>query len=260
MNAPSKLETLDVWWHGGEHSAAENLAFDQALLDQLDERPVLRFYQWQQRNSTPWTMGYFQRWAEMPLATGTEKSTSRDLDIARRWTGGGLVCHQGDFPYTLMVPSDHWLAKLSATDCYRWIHERLATSIREARGIAAVAQAAVPDEQSVSPTRACFAEPVHWDVTIAEDAEGSEGEKKIAGAAQRRSRGRLLHQGSVILPAPQGSIIEDSEAANLQWRQAFAKLLCDSPQENWSPNEQSLEHANELVRTRYGSQLWRERF
>ena len=149
-------------------------------------------------------MGYFQRFAEMPFAVESETSDTQDLDIARRWTGGGLVCHQGDSPYTLTVPADHWLAKISATDCYRWIHDLLATSIREPTGINAVAQAVVSEELSASPARACFAEPVHWDVIVAENSAGGSDGKKIAGAAQRRSRGRLLHQGSVILPSQEG--------------------------------------------------------
>ena len=46
VNAPSRIEGLNVWWHEGERCAAENLAFDEALLTRSEQRPTLRFYQW----------------------------------------------------------------------------------------------------------------------------------------------------------------------------------------------------------------------
>jgi lipoate-protein ligase A len=258
VNPPSKLESLDVWWHDGHRSAAANLAFDEALVSQHDQRPVLRFYQWSQRFGEAWTMGYFQRHAEIPFAAKAEMDKLAKLDIARRWTGGGLVCHRGDIPYTLIVPADHWLAKIPATDSYRWIHERLAASIRESIGIAAVAQTVCSEDIPAAPAGACFAEPVHWDVVMLEsDDDPSEG-KKIAGAAQRRSRGRLLHQGSVILPPGKGS--ESPADATPDWRQAFARRLCESPDQSWTPDDELITHAAELTSSRYGARSWRERF
>ena len=258
VNAPSKIDTLNLWWHEGERSAAENLAFDEALLAHSEQRPSLRFYQWSHHHGVAWTMGYFQRFAEMPFATESGTSETQDLDIARRWTGGGLVCHQGDYPYTLTVPADHWLAKIPATDCYRWIHQRLAASIRETSGIAATAQAVASNGKSASPARACFAEPVHWDVVITDSDAVSGHEEKIAGAAQRRSQGRLLHQGSVILPFKTKG--EERDETTFRWRQNFANLLCDSAVEKGPPSDELLDHAAQLASDRYRTREWREKF
>ena len=249
-----------MWWHDGERTAAENLAFDEALLDDVDRKPVIRFYRWSHQYGESWTMGYFQRWREMPFASRSTDAAagSAHVDAARRWTGGGLVCHQGDLPYTLAVPAEHWLAKMPATDCYQWIHKILATAIRQVNGIDAIAMPATTEKGPASPSQVCFTEPVHWDVVLTDGTGNDRNGQKIAGAAQRRSRGRLLHQGSVILPSANAT----KSAVNNErdWRQAFALLLCNSPTRDWFPGEQLIRCADVLARDRYSTQAWREKF
>ena len=71
-------------------------------------------------------------------------------------------------------------------ESYRAIHQILAAVLREENGM--VPQLA---GDSGGAGGVCFESPVEFDVL------GGVGEK-IAGAAQRRSKSGLLHQGSVI--------------------------------------------------------------
>lgn len=242
-DTPSNLELLQVYRDPTPRPAAENLALDEALLDST-HAPILRFYQWQ---APAVTMGYFQRWQEMPL----ESFGDSDIEIARRWTGGGLVDHRHDLPYSLIVPAGHWLSAAPATHSYRWIHERLARALRQVAGLDVSAADAARSEPPASAQGAmvCFTAPVAWDVI-----EAGSG-RKISGAAQRRSRQRLLHQGSVIIPG-HGRNRTDGD----DWRNAFAGCLSSTRAVDWSPPAATLDAAADLANQKYATRKWRERF
>src|ERR1035441_1732330 len=159
----------------GPASPARNMAVDEALLREVRE-PVLRIYEW---NVPAVSLGYFQPAA---LAKGGRP-------FVRRYTGGGLVDHAQDVTYTLVLPRAHPWMELSAPESYRHVH----------RGVQA-ALAACGIESDLTPAAhaiesdACFAKPVRFDIVAAE--------RKLSGAAQRRTREGLLHQGSILLPGP----------------------------------------------------------
>jgi len=241
--SPSKLDSLFIWWDESSRSAAEHLAVDEALLDVRD-LPILRFYRWQ---SPAVTTGYFQRWRDLSL------DTFRGSEIARRWTGGGLVDHRHDLPYSLIVPAGHWLATVPAVESYRWIHAHLAQALRETTPLDAIAEDGARDDSRTTsqPALACFTAPVAWDVTDASSGQ------KISGAAQRRSRRRLLHQGSVIVP---DHAVTEAGAGAESWRPAFARLLSSTQPVNWSAPEATLAAAARLANDKYQTVEWRERY
>ncbi len=236
---PSKLDLLHVWWDESARSAAENLAMDEALLDAADA-PTLRFYQWR---SPAVTMGYFQRWKDLPI------DSFSGSEIARRWTGGGQVDHRDDQPYSLVVPVGHWLSAAPATESYRWIHEHLARALREATCLDAVATDVERIDSKAQPAIACFAAPVAWDVTAASSG------RKISGAAQRRSRGRLLHQGSIIIAEH-----ADGQDETGDWRAVFAGFISSAKPIAWSPTDATLDAAARLADEKYRTNEWRQRF
>jgi lipoate-protein ligase A len=165
------LEVLDP----DPHDAALNMAIDEALL-RLAEQPTLRVYRWREPAVS---FGYFGRIAEVErIAAGRR--------MVRRWTGGGIVEHGDDLTYTLLIPREHDFFRHSAPESYRLIHEVIAQSIASAGTAADLAP-----ETSAEHSSACFARPVQYDLV-------SEG-VKIAGAAQRRTRWGLMHQGSIQL-------------------------------------------------------------
>jgi lipoate-protein ligase A len=160
-------------------AAADNMAMDEALLEASPAlaQPVLRFYSWTEPAAT---FGYFQKHAEIEKATHLRP-------LVRRPTGGGLVPHDADWTYSLVFPpSDPWYS-LKAPASYRRIHEWLRIAFQRLD----VATELATDSRKKSPGQ-CFAGYECSDVLW----HG----RKIAGAAQRRTRGGLLIQGSVQPP------------------------------------------------------------
>jgi lipoate-protein ligase A len=159
------------------HSAALNMALDEALLQRAGS-PTLRIYGW---SAPAVSFGYFGHFTEAHQAAAGR-------EIVRRWTGGGLVEHGADVTYTLLVPRTDAFFRHSALESYRLIHEQIAQWLIGG-GIEAGVAAGGADEAS----GACFVRHVRYDIV----ANGT----KLAGAAQRRTRWGLLHQGSIQVAA-----------------------------------------------------------
>ena len=150
------------------------MAVDQAWLEHSTV-PVLRIYTWDQPTAT---IGYAQNLAKLQEALPA-------WPLVRRWTGGGVVLHQDDYTYSVIVPaSDSW-AQTSAVESYRRIHGSLADALANhgQKGC----RLAMPEDVIEAPF--CFVAPALHDVI--------RGPVKVAGAGQRRGKLGLLHQGSV---------------------------------------------------------------
>lgn len=184
------LESVDVWEDPEPRDGPGNMAVDEWLLAVV-RRPTLRIYRW----SGAWvSLGCFVRYQDAREAYRGETG----VGMVRRWTGGGIVDHRNDWTYSLIVPAP-WLARLGRPrDSYERIHgalgaalalESMPTRLAEARG-----------EDAKAGHGLCFRNPVAGDL-LAVDG------RKSAGAAQRRTRQGLLHQGSVriVSEPPHGS-------------------------------------------------------
>jgi len=198
------------------------MAVDEALLREVRE-PVLRIYEW----SVPAvSLGYFQ-----PAAL------AGDRPFVRRYTGGGLVDHAHDVTYTIVLPRAHPWMELSAPESYCEVH----------RGVQA-ALAACGIESELTPTahaiesEACFQKPVRFDIVA--------GANKLSGAAQRRTREGMLHQGSILLPDP---------AQNAALRTAFANAFAAQMVFAMIPGDLTSAEASraaDLERDRYATDAW----
>ncbi len=205
-------------------SAAMNMAIDEALLEEAT-LPVLRFYRWRR---PALSFGYFGRFAEASREAG-------DRELVRRWTGGGSVPHGEDLTYSLVTP----IATPAAAAAPKMIYAALHTAIRDAlveeniaAGLAAAAAPKISD--------ACFANPVADDVLL--------NGRKIAGAAQRRTRQGFLHQGSIQLPnLPQS------------FSDRFARILA-AEIENIIYSPSLINRARTLAAERYGREEWQRRW
>ena len=153
-----------------------NMAIDEALLEQAAV-PVLRFYGWRRPSLS---FGYFGKFAD--VAAEMERR-----DVVRRWTGGGIVLHGEDLTYSLVTPSTDPASSHGPTAIYTALHLAIRDALRAEGNDAELASRAAPKISD-----ACFANPVRDDVMLLG--------RKIAGAAQRRTRGGFLHQGSIQLP------------------------------------------------------------
>jgi lipoate-protein ligase A len=158
----------------GTHSGPMNMAVDQAWLERSTV-PVLRIYTWDQPTVT---LGYAQNLSKF-------QGELPDWPVVRRWTGGGVVMHQGDYTYSVIVPATEAWAQTSAVESYRRIHGSLANALT-AHGQTGCRLTLAED---VVEAPFCFVAPALHDVL--------RGRVKVAGAGQRRGKLGLLHQGSV---------------------------------------------------------------
>jgi lipoate-protein ligase A len=236
------FSTLDVYREAGGHSAAMNMAIDEALLEGLTV-PAIRFYRWQ---FSALSFGYFGRFADVATYQGKR-------DLVRRWTGGGIVFHGEDLTYSILIPANDAAFSKSSILIYEQIHRALVDVLGYDGELAELlAVAAVCDRRKsrkgdlqIAPAVTdrrysdCFANPVRADVMI----DG----RKVAGAAQRRTRRGLLQQGSI-----QGIDLENDLA------QRFARELSVDRSER-KLNGEILNRARDLAEQKYGTDAWLRR-
>lgn len=203
------------------HDPALNMALDEALLARARE-PLLRIYAW---IGAPVSFGCFGRRLEIAA-----RWPGRPL--IRRWTGGGEVPHGADLTYTLIVPHPHPFASLSPAVSYRRIHECIASLLPGA---------VLAERPRVPPSGACFENAAESDVLV--------HDSKAAGAAQRRTRRGLLHQGSIQMAAA----LPPSLRRELP--RAFASSVSHR---EFTAGERAM--AADLAAEKYGTSEWLERW
>jgi lipoate-protein ligase A len=213
--------TLDVFHDVDSRAAALNMAIDETLLEVATE-PAIRFYRW---DHPALSFGYFGRFAEV-------ENESRDL--VRRWTGGGIVFHGADLTYSIVIPASAPAFAESTMSIYEKTHAALRAALVATGKNAELAENAAP-----KISESCFANPVRADVL----ANG----RKIAGAAQRRTRRGLLQQGS----------IQDVDLA-ADFQEKFASELSNNCREK-TISHRVLERANEIAGQKYAASAWLRR-
>jgi lipoate-protein ligase A len=227
---------LDIYNDRTPRSAAMNMAIDEALLE-CAEVPSIRFYRW---DHPALSFGYFGRFADVA-------NYAARRDLVRRWTGGGIVLHEDDLTYSIVIPRTDVAFSESTMSIYENVHRALRDALgsngAELATVAAVCDPRAQINSAVIDRRynkdACFANPVPADVLL--------NGRKIAGAAQRRTRTGLLHQGSV-----QHVDLENGLA------ERFAKELSDDCSVKIL-GESLIERAHELAEEKYGSVSWLRR-
>jgi len=208
----------------GRANAAQNMAIDEALLEEAPE-PILRFYGWRRPSLT---FGYFGKFAD--VAADMERR-----EVVRRWTGGGSVLHGEDLTYSLVTPAIDPVSSHGPAVIYAALHAAIRDALQAEGRAAELAAGAAP-----KISEACFANPVRDDVMLLG--------RKIAGAAQRRTRVGFLHQGSIQLP--------DLSAA---FRKRFA--ACLAGQIEWVEiPPRVLQRSAQLATEKYGTDAWLRRW
>ena len=209
-----------------------NMAIDEVLLETA-AIPSIRFYRW---NSPALSFGYFGKFADV-----AHYAAARDL--VRRWTGGGIVFHGDDLTYSIVIPAGDPVFGESSMSIYEKIHCALRNALAANGGgveLAAMGRDAAlrrpRTAQRAVPTNMCFANAVRADVMI----DG----RKIAGAAQRRTRAGLLQQGSI-----QGVDLGNGLA------ERFAKELSHN-REMRSLRDRVQNRAEEIAARKYATEDW----
>jgi lipoyl(octanoyl) transferase len=248
------------------------MALDEALLEAAAslDRPVLRFYAWTEPAAT---FGYFQHYAEIARATQLRP-------LIRRPTGGGLVPHDADWTYSVVIPPGHPWHALNAVDSYRRMHEWIRTAFARlgvATELADCCRKSAPGQ--------CFVGWEKFDVLWGNSEQflnhectrmntnGTEPPRrlirddscpfvvesasplparKIAGAAQRRNKLGLLIQGSVQ-PPPVGLERKGWEAAMVSVEAGIARIA------EWKVTPGLRDRVTGLAKERYSSAAYNER-
>jgi lipoate-protein ligase A len=214
------LDALHVYDDRGPQSAALNMAVDEALLAEAAV-PILRFYRWRRPSLS---FGYFGAYAEVA-------DQSNEREIVRRWTGGGIVPHGDDLTYSVIIPASHPFFARSSPEIYSALHDAIRRAL-EANGV----DAFLADSAAPKVSESCFANAVRADLMS--------GGQKIAGAAHRRSRAGLLHQGSI----QQRDLPE-------RFRSDFAQVLCEQC-ETTTLSPGLMERATGIAAKKYDTIEW----
>ncbi len=221
----------EKWWllDSGPGEPVFNMALDEALMlsAQRAGTPVLRLYGWTEPAAS---FGYFQRIAEVEKATLLRP-------LVRRPTAGGVVPHDADWTYSVTIPAGHTWHRLKAEQSYQRMHEW----IRAAFGRMSIPTELAKDHRRPAPGQ-CFAGHEIHDVLW----EG----RKIAGAAQRRTRAGLLIQGSVQPPP--------LSLDRLGWQQAMCEVA-DAVWENHELDETLRQECETLVRIKHGTKAYQRK-
>ncbi len=221
MNFPP-LSRLILWNDCLERDGSENMAVDEWLLETTPV-PVLRIYLWRGQ----WgSIGCFNQ-----LMAASIKVPN--VRWVRRITGGGVVDHQKDWTYSLVIPKTEALASLRGDASYEIVHQALASSFEDRFNLS------LNDGGSPQSGSFCFENPVRFDLSF-------QSGEKFAGAGQRRSRKGLLHQGSVAF-----------QANNMESIHRASRLAGALAEEWW---EETLvpdrAYVDDLVEQRYGNSEW----
>ena len=227
------LTSHSFWrlWNDSDHSPYMNMALDEAVLRNLaDARPVVRFYTW---DRPCFSIGCFQ----------CAEAAPADYAFVRRPTGGGVVDHRHDFTYTVVIPASHPVAILSREASYAAVNQAVIQALEALSVKAELTRQEIPDHVD-RRHMVCFTNPTKYDVVL--------GETKIAGAAQRRRKEGILHQGSIDLSQLP---TVDRHALREGLEPAFSRLFGGAPRV-FKPTPQIQRQAAWMAKEMYSRDSW----
>jgi lipoate---protein ligase len=153
----SKIRVLET----GYNPAALNMAIDEALIENIDQAPILRIYGWV---PAAISVGYFQ---SIKDEVDLEKCSQLGVDVVRRLTGGGAVLHEFELTYTFITKQ----YPQNIMESCKWICDAIVMSINR-----------LGFNASFIPLN---------DIVV--------NGKKVSGSAQTRRNGVLLQHGTLLL-------------------------------------------------------------
>lgn len=180
----------------GVRAAEENMRLDKQLLEELGERsrPLLHLYEWASDSATYGCLTDPRDFLDL------EGVQEVGLALAQRPTGGGIVFHAWDLAFSVLVPATHRFFSVNTLENYAFVNGIIKESVEQFLGGRLTLA-----EDDFSPLdglckRFCMAQPTKYDVVL----RG----RKVAGAAQRRTKDGFLHQGTIALALPPEGYLE----------------------------------------------------
>lgn len=180
----------------GKASADDNMRYDQQLLESLTSGsvPILHLYDWA---SPSLTFGYFTQLAQHLDCKALQK---QGIAAARRPTGGGIIFHLWDFAYSIVIPASHPGFSQNTITNYRTVNGVIAEALAACFGLKTCYAKPQQDSHPSDIVPFCMASHTIYDILL----DG----KKIGGAAQRKTKQGLLHQGTVFMTPPDYSLLQ----------------------------------------------------
>jgi lipoate-protein ligase A len=180
----------------GVASAEENMRLDAQMLEAV-QQPILHFYEWERPSIT------FGHFIEPSKFLNLSSAAARGIDCARRPTGGGIVFHLWDLAFSVLVPAQSNFFSLNTLDNYAFVNQAVLRAVQNFLGKDENLSLTSQDlaAASVDCKRFCMAQPTKYDVVL----QG----RKIAGAAQRKTKQGFLHQGTIALMLPDRDVLRD---------------------------------------------------
>lgn len=260
-------------------SPAMNMAIDEAILtihSGGNTLPTLRFYTWEPATLS---IGYFQQASK---EVNLQQLQRYGLGFVRRPTGGRAVLHDQELTYSVIVSENYPGMPSQVTEAYRVISNGLLKGFQRLGLHAEMVSLASEEEKAKYASlgsSACFDSPSWYELVV----EG----KKVAGSAQTRQRGVILQHGSILLDWDvdllfdvlifsserlkerlKASFLDKAVAINLlgerqvslaEAKDAFYYGFEEGLNIELVPDTLTVEEkelAEELVRTRYGTDEW----
>jgi len=164
----------------GLGSAEWNMAVDEVLLKNQKESdfPILRFYGWHKALS----LGRFSKIEE---SIDLEKLNKNKIACVRRLSGGGILVHDNDLSYTIIIPRI-FLEDKSVKESYFYLCYFLINLYKK---LGLNAEFACKSGLQSGHSNICLAGREPYDIMI----DG----KKMGGNAQRYTRNTLFQHGSI---------------------------------------------------------------
>jgi lipoate-protein ligase A len=144
--------------------------------------------------------------------------------------------------YSVVIPANDPVFAESSMSIYENVHRALRKALvvnGQSAELALAASVLDAGTEIVDRGYNCFANPVRADVMI--------DSRKVAGAAQRRTRAGLLQQGSVQYVDLRNGLAE-------RFAQALSEARCEK-----SLNKSLIERAEKIAEQKYGTDSWLRR-
>lgn len=255
----------DVTWYlydSGAGHPFRNMAMDETLLACWSGPSViLRFYAW---DPPGLSLGYFQRYGEM---TGNEAVDRAGAVMTRRITGGDAILHYRELTFSLVGTAGRCPFEGPVADSYHRIHEALAVGFRELgietrpRAPGNRLPAEIEGDRVELAKGRCFYRITRFDLVS--------GSRKLVGSAQRRTRGKVLHHGSVPLTAnpltPEAAHLSGLADREISYGEAAERIrggfekLFKVRFTPWQPDPKLLAASSRLADSKYGASRWIQR-
>lgn len=182
-------------WETEAPYSEPTMRLDEAFLAGLGELPLVHFYEWEEETAT---YGYFLNPSDYLSMEGVER---RGLKLGRRPTGGGIVFHVWDMAFSVLIPASFPHFSQNSLQNYEFINRAVLESIKIFLGPSLTLTPLDLPARDTSSGKFCMAQPTKYDVIL--------GGRKVAGAAQRKTKKGFLHQGTIALQMPSQEYLRD---------------------------------------------------